>query len=87
MRARNLRVGRAEIDLLAVERTDGVIVEVKTAVARQPGDDPMHRVTDDKLDVLRQAGRRLSPPVWRIDVVTVLAHPDGARIRWLRDVD
>jgi hypothetical protein len=35
---------------------------------------------------VRRAARNLSPPVWRIDLVTVVITEAGATVRWLAEV-
>ena len=77
--ARNVRVGRGEIDLIIRDHGVVVAVEVKT------GATPMDQFTDDKIAVVRAAMRRLQPPPRRLDLVTVTT-PRGGRVtvRWYR---
>ncbi len=78
---RNLRVGRGEIDLLAVLDGRRVAVEVKT---RGPGSgDPLDGFGPDKAARVRRAAAALDPPVHRVDLVTVTVTGDGVAVRWL----
>jgi putative endonuclease len=81
---RNLRVGRDEIDLLVVLDGERVAVEVKTA--RTADAHPEDNFDDAKERRVRRAARNLSPPVWRIDLVTVVITEAGATVRWLAEV-
>ncbi len=86
--ATNVRVGRAELDIVAVDpRGTAVVVEVKTIVARHPDDDPLTRADAEKLAVVRRAAARLEPPARRVDVVGVTIRRDGVAVRWVRDAD
>ena len=80
--ARNLRVGRSEIDLLIRDAGTLAIVEVKT---RRSGD-PVTRFDDDKLRSLRRAAACMRPRPRRIDLVTVEMGDGAAAIRWVRGV-
>ncbi len=83
-----MRVGRAELDIVAVDpRGTPVVVEVKTVVARHPDDDPLTRADAVKLAVVRRAAGRLEPPARRVDVVGVTIGRDGVAVRWVRDAD
>jgi len=76
---RNLVVGRSEIDLLVRFDRRRVAVEVKT---RRVGD-PLEAFTQEKADLVRRAARGLSPPVYRIDLVTVEVDRHGILLRWV----
>jgi putative endonuclease len=81
---RYLRVGHDEIDLLVVLDGERVAVEVKTA--RTADAHPEDNFDDSKERRVRRAARNLSPPVWRIDLVTVVITEAGATVRWLAEV-
>lgn len=88
---RNWRCPHGEIDIVAVEDTELVVVEVKTRRSLAFGD-PLEGVTDAKLTrlcVLAGAWRRAHPTVrvrgTRIDLIGVLApHRAPVRIDHLR---
>lgn len=89
---RNVRLGRGEIDAVALDGTTLVIVEVKTRRTLVTGV-PQESVTAAKLRALRSlTGRYLaehSPPHTdlRIDVIAVLVAPDESiEIEHLRGV-
>lgn len=81
---RNVRVGRDEIDLLVLLEGERVAVEVKTA--RDVDAHPEDNFDDAKERRVRRAARNLTPPVWRIDLVTVVLTETGATVRWLPEV-
>jgi putative endonuclease len=81
---RNVRVGRDEIDLLVVLDGERIAVEVKTA--RGADAHPEDNFDDAKERHVRRAARNLTPPVWRIDLVTVVITETGATVRWLPEV-
>lgn len=76
---RNLRVGRSEIDLLIELNRRRVAVEVKT---RRVGD-PLEAFTPEKASLVRRAARGLSPPVYRVDLVTIEINRHGILLRWV----
>jgi putative endonuclease len=78
--ARNLRVGRSEIDLLIRDGRAFVVVEVKT---RRRGD-PATRFDEAKIRALRRAVARLRLPAARIDLVTVELGDGTATVIWRR---
>jgi hypothetical protein len=55
---------------------------VKTATA-DAAVDPAENLDDRKVSALRRAGRRLQPPIHRIDLVTVVLGADGADVHWV----
>ncbi len=63
------------------------VFEVKTLVARYPGDDPVGQADGAKLQAVRAAAALLRPPIYRVDVVGVLLTDEGVTIRWLRNAD
>lgn len=88
---RNWRCRHGEIDIVALDGSELVVVEVKTRRSIAFGD-PLEGVTDAKLTrlcVLAGAWRRAHPQVrargTRVDLVGVLApHREPARIDHLR---
>lgn len=80
---RNVRVGRGEIDLLVDLDGQRVAVEVKSG--RSPAARPDENFDAAKEGHVRRAAQRLTPPVWRIDLVTVVFNETGAIVRWLPD--
>ena len=75
---RNWRCPRGEIDIVALDRGELVIVEVKTRTSRAFGD-PLEAVTDQKLTRLcvlagawRRAHREVRARTTRIDLIGVL---------------
>ncbi len=83
--ARNVRRGRGEVDLVAEEEGQRFVVEVKTT-DRRTGLDPRENLDDLKLETVRRTAARLSPPVYRVDLVAVVVDQNGADVRWLQDV-
>ena len=80
--ARNLEVGRGELDLIG--RLDGrpIVFEIR---CRLDGD-AQDGLDSDKIEQVVRLMRRLSPRVSRLDLVAVDIHPDRADVRWLPDV-
>jgi len=84
--ARNVREGRGELDLVALDRETIVFVEVKFRAERDPGG-PLAAVTGKKRDdVARAATRWLAErgatgrPV-RFDVIGITWASDGTELR------
>lgn len=82
MLARNVRIGRSEVDLVVDDHGTIAIVEVKT---RRFGD-PGTRFDDTKIHALRRAMARMRPHPRRIDLVTVEIGDTQATIGWRRGV-
>jgi len=83
--ARNVTMGRGEIDLHVAFGSTVVAVEVKTLMAASPmGADPLRSYTVEKADTVHRLGRRLRPRPHRIDVVAVVVHDGGVDVRWVR---
>lgn len=80
---RNVRVGRDELDLLVDIDGQRVAVEVKSASSEAGR--PEENFDRAKEAHVRRAARNLTPPVWRIDLVTVVLSETGATVRWLPD--
>ncbi len=78
--ARNRRVGRGEIDIVARHGRRIVAVEVKTAA----GPDPIYAFDDAKARQVRALASRIGAS--RVDVVAVSLEREGASIRWLAGV-
>ena len=76
--ARNHRVGRGEIDLIAVDGRQQVAVEVKT---RKGAGDPTDAFTDDKERQVRGLASQLG--IARVDLVAVSVDVERVEIRWL----
>ncbi len=81
---RNVRVGRGEIDLLIELGGERIAVEVKTGTSASAR--PEENFGDDKERRVRRAANDLTPPVWRVDLVTVVLTGRGATVRWVPDV-
>ncbi|NND01865.1 MAG: YraN family protein [Acidimicrobiia bacterium] len=77
--ARNVEVGGGELDLVVDFAGERVVVEVRTA-NRQ--DVAPELVSLAKESQVRRLAAMLDPPVFRIDIVTVLIAAAGLRIRW-----
>jgi Holliday junction resolvase-like predicted endonuclease len=78
--ARNIRVGRDEVDLLVRLGGALVAVEVKTRI----GGDPAELFVPAKAARLRRAAARLGAA--RCDLITVRMDRRGAGIRWIPGV-
>lgn len=76
--ARNQRVGRGEIDLVAAIDGVKVAVEVKTGAGRA---DPVHHFDTAKAAQVRSLAVKCG--VHRVDYVGVALSADGAVVRWL----
>ncbi len=83
MLARNLRVGRGEIDLLIGLAGERVAVEVKTSVASSVGD-PIYHFDDAKQHQVRALAQQQG--VYRVDYVGVELSAQGATVRWLPNI-
>jgi putative endonuclease len=84
--ARNVTVGRGELDLIVRDQGRLVAVEVKTASWSGIGADrpiPAEEFTPGKQRQVRTLGAELG--IVRVDLITVVLSPMGAAVRWLRD--
>ena len=81
--ARNVAVGRGEIDLLATEGESLFAVEVKTG-SHADGDHPRWNFTDRKADQVARLARSIG--VRRVDLVTVVVGVGGIELEWHRRV-
>lgn len=81
--ARNVRVGRGEIDLVVGDRGSRVAVEVRSITGSQP----LLEVFDEAkaAQVWRLAGE-IRPPCRRVDLVAVRFGPRFVDLHWLRAV-
>jgi putative endonuclease len=77
--ARNVRVGRDEIDLVA--RVDHVTVAVEVKTGLGSGTRPWENFDDAKEARIRRAARALG--IHRVDLVAVELTPEGVIVRWL----
>ncbi|GMQ98599.1 MAG: hypothetical protein BMS9Abin17_1119 [Acidimicrobiia bacterium] len=78
---RNVFVDGDELDLIVLEGSRRIVVEVKTSAN---GDDPMEAVDDVKAHRIRRAVHGYGLPVHRIDAIAVRLTPGGASVRWLK---
>ena len=81
--ARNLRVGRGEIDLVVAFDQLRIVVEVKTI---QTGglDDPTYSFTERKAQQVRRLAGQIG--IRRVDLVAVSLGLSGVDIRWAPQV-
>ena len=83
--ARNLRVGRGEIDILAEIDGERAVVEVRSrwaaSDARSP--DPLDSFDAAKARQVRKLAASLPAPARRVDLITVRFHRDGVDLLWL----
>jgi len=80
---RNVFVDGDELDLIVLEGSRRIVVEVKTSAN---GDDPIEAIDDVKAFRIRRAVQGYGLPVHRIDAISVRLTPAGAAIRWLKAV-
>lgn len=78
--ARNVTVGRGEIDLVVEFGVERVAVEVRTARRSEVTPD---LVPPDKVDTVHRLAAGLRPPVRRVDLVVVLVTRSGVSVRWI----
>ena len=83
--ARNVRVGRGEVDILAKIGGERAVVEVRsrwaTADARSP--DPLDAFDSAKARQVRKLAASLPARTRRVDLITVRFHRDGVDLLWL----
>ena len=79
--ARNVATPRGEVDLIVDWGREAAVVEVRSA-RREAGDDRLFTATKEQQ--VRRVAATLDPPIFRIDVVTVLIGSGGVRLRWHR---
>lgn len=79
--ARNVETADGEIDLIA--RVDGELTAVEVRTARRDDEWP-YLMSVDKERQVRRVAAGLDPPVFRVDLVTVLVGVSGVRVRWSR---
>lgn len=76
--ARNVRIGRGELDLIVAFGDELVAVEVKTGSA---GSDPIHHFDEAKQEQVRSLARIRR--IGRVDYVGVVRSDDGFIVHWL----
>lgn len=81
--ARNVRVGRGELDLIVSFGEERVAVEVKTIQMRGL-DDPAYAFTPKKAKQVRYLANRLG--IRRVDLIAVSVGPSGVDIRWIPEI-
>ncbi len=81
--ARNLTVGRGELDLVMSDRGRRVAVEVKAGIAA-PDSHPRAHFTPEKAGQVARLARRCG--IRRVDLVTVVVDASGATVEWHRRV-
>jgi Holliday junction resolvase-like predicted endonuclease len=86
--ARNLPVGRGEIDLLVRFGGRHVAVEVKTVGPGALAGDPIERITPAKLAQVRSLAGALAPHYGRVrvDFVGVRVEEEGVTVNWRQNV-
>jgi len=81
--ARNVSSPIGEVDLIVDWGDEAAVVEVRSA----RGEHGAERLfTAAKERQVRRVAAALEPPIFRVDVVTVLVGPRGIRLRWHRRV-
>lgn len=75
---RNRRVGSGEVDLLAVDDRERVVVEVRTITGSY---DPAEAFDEAKARQVGQLASRLGAE--RVDLVAVRLTPEAAEVRWI----
>ncbi len=80
---RNVFVDGDELDLIVLEGTRRIVVEVKTSAN---DDDPIEAIDDVKAHRIRRAVQGYGLPIYRIDAIAVRLTPAGASVRWLKAV-
>ncbi len=78
--ARNVRVGRGELDAIAVIGGRRTAIEIRTITGRG---DPVAAVDDAKLDRVHALARKVRPPCSRVEVVAIRLHGRGADVHRL----
>ncbi|MCE2528937.1 MAG: YraN family protein [Acidimicrobiia bacterium] len=76
---RNIRIGRGELDLIAVDRAGRFVVEVKSGTETLD-EHPRWNFTDRKARQVVRMARSLG--IRRVDLVTVVVGEDGVEIEW-----
>ena len=79
MVARNIEVGNGELDLIVEFDVEVAVVEVRTA---RRDDIVADLFPYAKERQVRRLAALLEPPIFRIDLVTVLVADRGVRVRW-----
>lgn len=80
--ARNVRVGRGEIDLVVRFGPELAVVEVKTSsMSNSALDDPVEAFTPQKALQVGRLARTLG--IGRVDLVAVAVGEEGVDVRWI----
>ena len=77
--ARNVAVGRGEVDILAVDRGQRVVVEVRTTTGEA---DPLAAFGPVKAAQVARLTRRIR--AHRVDLIAIHLGEDAAEIRWVQ---
>ena len=83
--ARNLRVGRGEIDILAEIDGERAVIEVRSrwAVSDSRSPDPLDAFDAAKARQVRKLAASLAARAQRVDLITVRFHRGGVDLLWL----
>ena len=81
--ARNVATPVGEVDLITSWGDELAVIEVRSA---RGADDADRLFTAAKERQVRRVAAHLDPPIFRIDVVTVLVARSGIRVRWHRRI-
>lgn len=87
--ARNVRVGRGEIDILAEIGGERAVVEVRSrwAVSDSRSPDPLDAFDAAKARQVRKLAATLPARAYRVDLITVRFHRGGVDLLWLPRAD
>ena len=77
--AKNVRIGRGEVDLVAADGAGRFVVEVKTGM-ETPDEHPRWNFTDRKAQQVVRMARSLG--IRRVDLVTVVVGEEGVAVEW-----
>lgn len=85
--ARNLRVGRGEVDILAAVGNERAVVEVRSrwAVGKEHSPDPLGAFDEAKAQQVKKLAALLPPQLRtrRVDLIAVRFHDHGVEILWV----
>ena len=83
--ARNVRVGRGEIDILALIDGERTVVEVRSrwGVGREDPPDPLDAFDENKARQVRKLAKSPAVGAGRVDLIAVGFHDRGVGILWL----
>lgn len=83
VQARNVELSEGELDLIVELGRERIAIEVRTA---RREDVVAELISMAKERQVRRLAAMLDPPVFRVDVVTVLVAEAGVRVRWSRRI-